>query len=176
MQLHPKRGSLRDKAARLMLRLPGDHELRVREFGSKQAMWLKVLRPEARRDPARPRSARGLAGPAAAARVAGAPRPLHSLLRDQQVIAGIGRTWVDEILNVARLSPFKRGDDLDDDEAERLREAMAAELGRVMDVYEEQVRLPLPRSSRSRRACTPTRASRARSAGRRSRPSSTRTT
>ena len=48
-----------------------------------------------------------------------APRPLHSLLRDQQVIAGIGRTWVDEILHAARLSPFKRGDDLSDDEAER---------------------------------------------------------
>src|SRR3954452_6160894 len=37
-QLNPKRGSLRDKAARLMLRPPHDHELRVREFGSKQAM------------------------------------------------------------------------------------------------------------------------------------------
>src|SRR5918997_1661690 len=46
MQLQPKRGSLRDKAARLMIRLPDDHELRVREFGSKQAMWLKVLRAE----------------------------------------------------------------------------------------------------------------------------------
>ena len=73
-----------------------------------------------------------------------APRPLHSLLRDQQVVAGIGRTWVDEILNVARLSPFKRGDDLDDDEAERLRDAMVSELGRVIDVYEEKVALPLP--------------------------------
>src|SRR5215213_1037083 len=53
MQLNPKRGSLRDKAARLMLRLPDDHELRVREFGSKQAMWLKVLRSgEVDADPA----------------------------------------------------------------------------------------------------------------------------
>ena len=54
------------------------------------------------------------------------------------MIAGIGRTWVDEILNVARLSPFKRGDDLDDDEAERLRAAMVGEVGRVLDVYEER--------------------------------------
>ena len=60
------------------------------------------------------------------------------------MITGIGRTWVDEILNVARLSPFKRGDDLDDDEAERLREAMIGELGRVIAVYEEKVALPLP--------------------------------
>ena len=68
-----------------------------------------------------------MARPAAArASCCDAPRPLHSLLRDQQVVTGIGRTWVDEILNVARLSPFKRGDDLSDDEAEALRAAMAA--------------------------------------------------
>jgi formamidopyrimidine-DNA glycosylase len=146
MQLNPKRGSLRDKAARLMLRLPDDHELRVREFGSKQAMWLKVLRPEALEDD----PALASLGPEAwpdpppLGELLDAPRPLHSLLRDQQVIAGIGRTWVDEILNVARLSPFKRGDDLDEDEAERLRDAMVSELGRVMDHYEDKVRLPLP--------------------------------
>jgi formamidopyrimidine-DNA glycosylase len=146
MQLNPKRGSLRDKAARLMLRLPDDHELRVREFGSKQAMWLKVLRPEAlEEDPALASlGPEAWPDPPPLRELLAAPRPLHSLLRDQQVVAGIGRTWVDEILNVARLSPFKRGDDLDDDEADRLRDAMVSELGRVMDVYEEKVRLPLP--------------------------------
>ena len=146
MQLNPKRGSLRDKAARLMLRLPDDHELRVREFGSKQAMWLKVLRPEAlEEDPALASlGPEAWPDPPPLRELLAAPRPLHSLLRDQQVVAGIGRTWVDEILNVARLSPFKRGDDLDDDEAERLRDAMVSELGRVMDVYEEKVQLPLP--------------------------------
>ena len=36
------------------------------------------------------------------------------VLRDQRVISGIGRSWVDEILWTAHLSPFKRGDDLDD--------------------------------------------------------------
>jgi formamidopyrimidine-DNA glycosylase len=146
LQLHPKRASLRDKSSRLLLRLPGDRELRVREFGTKQAAWAKVLRadqleadealqglgPEAWPDPPPLRE------------LLDAPRPLHSLLRDQQVITGIGRTWVDEILNVARLSPFKRGDDLSDEEADALREAMVSELGRVIDVYEEKVELPLP--------------------------------
>jgi formamidopyrimidine-DNA glycosylase len=146
LQLQPKRASLRDKTSRLLLRLPDERELRMREFGSKQAAWVKVLRtgdveadealaglgPEAWPDPPPLRP------------LLDAPRPLHTLLRDQQVIAGIGRTWVDEILNVARLSPFKRGDDLDDEEAERLRGAMVAELGRVLDVYEERVQLPLP--------------------------------
>jgi formamidopyrimidine-DNA glycosylase len=146
LQLYPKRASLRDRTSRLLLRLSEDRELRMREFGSKQAAWVKVLPaelvdaddalaelgPEAWPDPPPLRP------------LLDAPRPLHSLLRDQQVITGIGRTWVDEILNVAKLSPFKRGDDLDDDEAERLRSAMVSELGRVIDVYEEQVQLPLP--------------------------------
>jgi formamidopyrimidine-DNA glycosylase len=146
LQLHPKRASLRDKTSRLLLRLPGDRELRVREFGTKQAAWVKLLRagdvdadealdglgPEAWPDPPPLRE------------LLDAPRPLHTLLRDQLVITGIGRTWVDEILNVAKLSPFKRGDDLSDDEADALRAAMVSELGRVIDVYEDKVELPLP--------------------------------
>jgi formamidopyrimidine-DNA glycosylase len=60
------------------------------------------------------------------------------------VIAGIGRTWVDEILHAAKLSPFKRGDDLSEEEAANLREAMVAELGRVIEHYEAAVQLPLP--------------------------------
>src|ERR687893_3289047 len=105
LQLYPKRASLKDRTSRLLLRLPGDRELRMREFGSKQAAWVKVLRagdvdaddavaslgPEAWPDPPPLRELLDM------------PRPLHSLLRDQQVITGIGRTWVDEILNVARL-------------------------------------------------------------------------
>jgi formamidopyrimidine-DNA glycosylase len=146
IQLHPKRASLRDRTSRLLLRLPGDRELRVREFGTKQAAWVKVLRAE---DVDGDETLAGL-GPEAwpdpppLRELLDAPRPLHSLLRDQQVVVGIGRTWVDEILNVARLSPFKRGDDLSDEEAEALRAAMASELGRVIDVYEERVDLPLP--------------------------------
>src|SRR4051794_40237701 len=47
IQLHPKRATLRDKTSRLLLRLPGDRELRVREFGTKQRAWIKVLRTDA---------------------------------------------------------------------------------------------------------------------------------
>jgi formamidopyrimidine-DNA glycosylase len=146
-QLFDKRASLRDKTSRVLLRLPGDRELRVREFGTKQRAWVKLLTPEALETE---ETIVGLAPEAwpeppddLAERLA-APRPLHSLLRDQRVIAGIGRTWVDEILHTAQLSPFKRGDDLSDAEVEVLSEAMASELGRVIDVYEEQVQLPLP--------------------------------
>ena len=146
IQLHPKRASLRDRTSRLLLRMPGDRELRVREFGTKQAAWVKVLPAEA------VDADESLAGlgpeawpdPPPLRELLDAPRPLHSLLRDQQAIAGIGRTWVDEILNAAKLSPFKRGDDLSDEEAEGLRAAIASELGRVIDVYEQRVDLPLP--------------------------------
>ena len=146
IQLQPKRASLRDKTSRLLLRLPDDHELRVREFGSKQAMWLKVLRPEAlEEDPALASlGPEAWPDPPPLRELLDAPRPLHTLLRDQQVITGIGRTWVDEILNVAKLSPFKRGDDLDDDAADALRAATVSELGRVIDAYEAAVELPLP--------------------------------
>ena len=146
LQLHPKRASLRDRTSRLLLRLPGGRELRLREFGTKQAAWVKVLRAE---EVDADESLAGL-GPEAwpdpppLRELLDAPRPLHALLRDQQVIAGIGRTWVDEILNVAKLSPFKRGDDLSDAEADALRAAIVSELGRVIDVYEERVDIPLP--------------------------------
>ena len=146
IQLHPKRAGLRDRTSRLLLRLPGGRELRVREFGTKQAAWAKVLRAE---DVDGDETFEGLGpdawpDPPPLRELLDSPRPLHSLLRDQQVIAGIGRTWVDEILHVAKLSPFKRGDDLSDEEADVLREAMVSELGRVIDVYEERVDIPLP--------------------------------
>jgi len=146
LQLHPKRASLRDRTSRLLLRLPGDRELRVREFGTKQAAWVKLLRAsELDAEPAlQALGPEAWPDPPPLRELLDAPRPLHSLLRDQQVITGIGRTWVDEILNVARLSPFKRGDDLSEEEAEALRAAMVSELGRVIAVYEERVALPLP--------------------------------
>lgn len=147
LMLYDKRGSMRDKTSRVLIRLPGDRELRLREFGTKQAAWIKLLTldgleaepalkslgPEAWPDP-----------PADLGEILGTARPLHSQLRDQQVIAGIGRTWVDEILHQAKLSPFKRGDDLSKPEAKALRKAMVGELQRVLDVYEEKVALPLP--------------------------------
>jgi formamidopyrimidine-DNA glycosylase len=136
-QMFDKRASMKDRTSRILFRLPGGRELRVREFGTKQAAWVKLLRPDA------VEADEALDGlgpeawpdpPADLAERLSAPRPLHSMLRDQRVIAGIGRTWVDDILHAARLSPFKRGDDLSEEEADALREAIAGELGRVIDV------------------------------------------
>ncbi len=60
------------------------------------------------------------------------------------MIAGIGRSWVDEILHRARLSPFKRGADLDEEEAGVLREAIVACLGGAIEHYERTLSLPIP--------------------------------
>jgi formamidopyrimidine-DNA glycosylase len=72
------------------------------------------------------------------------PRPLYALLRDQHVLAGIGRSWVDEILHAAMISPFKRGSDLDPDELLRLREAIVGRLGGALAHYETAIALPIP--------------------------------
>jgi len=49
---------------------------------------------------------------------------LKNLLTDQQVIAGIGNAYSDEILHTARLSPFKTAATMTPDDFERLREAI----------------------------------------------------
>ena len=42
------------------------------------------------------------------------------------------------------LSPFKRGSDLDADEAERLGEAIVGRLGEAIAHYEQVIELPIP--------------------------------
>ena len=60
------------------------------------------------------------------------------------MIAGIGRSWVDEILHAAMISPFKRGSDLDEDESGRLRETTVRILGDAIAHYEQSLKLPIP--------------------------------
>jgi formamidopyrimidine-DNA glycosylase len=146
LQLYDKRAGPRDRTSRLLVRLEDGRELRLREFGTKQRAWAKLVETGA----ADADEAVAMLGPEAwpdpppLEDLLDAPRPLHALLRDQHVIAGIGRSWVDEILHAAKLSPFKRGSDLSADESERLRAAIVTELGRALDHYERTVELPIP--------------------------------
>ena len=147
LQLFHKRAGPRDRTSRLLVRIADGRELRLREFGTKQAAWVKLLRA----DELEADEALAKLGPEAWPQpptelrtILDAPRPLHTLLRDQRVIAGIGRSWVDEILWTARLSPFKRGDDLDEDEIAALRAAMTAVLDHAIEHYERVVALPIP--------------------------------
>ena len=63
-------------------------------------------------------------------------RRLHSLLRDQRAVAGIGRAWANEILLRARLSPFALSTELSADEVERLAAAIDEELSRGLEARE----------------------------------------
>jgi formamidopyrimidine-DNA glycosylase len=61
-------------------------------------------------------------------------RQLHSLLRDQRALAGIGRAHANEILWRARLSPFRLSTDLDGAEAETLADAIHEDLAMALDL------------------------------------------
>ncbi|OKJ21678.1 DNA lyase [Streptomyces sp. CB00316] len=60
--------------------------------------------------------------------VGGARRQIKGALRDQSLIAGIGNAYSDEILHVAKMSPFKRTADLDEDDITRLYTALRTTL------------------------------------------------
>lgn len=142
-----KRASLKDRASRVLIRLADGRELRLREFGTKQRAWAKLLPVEAVSEDEMVRTLGPEAWPpppldAFAAAIA-EPRHLHPLLRDQRVIAGIGRSWVDEILWEARLSPFKKGSELEPAEVERLHAALHV-LGDAIAHYEEAIGPEVP--------------------------------
>jgi len=66
-------------------------------------------------------------------------RRLHAFLRDQRLIAGIGRAWANEILNHAQLSPYALTTDLSDGEVQRLNDAIQEELARGLELRERGV-------------------------------------
>jgi formamidopyrimidine-DNA glycosylase len=147
LQLFDKRASLRDRRSRILVRIADGRELRLREFGTKQSAWAKLLA----RDAVAQDEMVATLGPDAwppppldefAERIR-QPRHLHPLLRDQRVIAGIGRSWVDEILWEARLSPFKKGSELSDEEVKTVYDALPL-LGNVVKHYEGVIGESIP--------------------------------
>jgi formamidopyrimidine-DNA glycosylase len=147
LQLFDKRASLRDRRSRILVRIADGRELRLREFGTKQSAWAKLLP----RDQVAEDEMVATLGPDAwpvppldrFAELIDQPRHLHPLLRDQRVIAGIGRSWVDEILWEARLSPFKKGSELSNEEVKALHDALPI-LGNVVKHYEGVIGESIP--------------------------------
>jgi formamidopyrimidine-DNA glycosylase len=147
LQLFDKRASLRDRRSRILVRIADGRELRLREFGTKQSAWAKLLP----RDQVTEDEMVATLGPdawpapplARFAELIDQPRHLHPLLRDQRVIAGIGRSWVDEILWEARLSPFKKGSELSEEEVKALHDALPI-LGNVVEHYEGVIGESIP--------------------------------
>jgi formamidopyrimidine-DNA glycosylase len=154
LQLFDKRASLKDRTARLLVRLDGGRELRLREFGTQQRAWAKLLETDAVEEQEEVATLGPDAWPAPPPDVFSErldqPRHLHPLLRDQRTLAGIGRSWVDEILWTARQSPFLKGSELDEGAAEALRSACDEVLGGALDHYERVIgdtvpdKLPMP--------------------------------
>ena len=153
LQVFDKRASLKDRRSRVLIRLADGRELRLREFGTRQRAWAKLLARAEVADDEMVATLGPEAWPAPAlddlAAAVDQPRHLHPLLRDQRAIAGIGRSWVDEILWEARLAPFRKGSDLAGEEVGRLHDGLAV-LGGAIERYEEVIgdavpdKLPMP--------------------------------
>ena len=153
LKVFEKRASPKDRASRVLIRLEDGRELRLREFGTKQRAWAKLLPVDAVAEDEMVATLGPEAWPSPPleefAGLIDQPRHLHPLLRDQRTIAGIGRSWVDEVLWEARLSPFKKGSELSDEEVERLHAALHV-LGDAIEHYEEVIgeqvpdKLPMP--------------------------------
>jgi formamidopyrimidine-DNA glycosylase len=153
LQVFDKRSSMKDKRSRLLVRIADGRELRLREFGTRQRAWAKLvpaekvevdemiatLGPEAWPPPPLEEFAAAI----------DEPRHLHPLLRHQRTIAGIGRSWSDEVLWEAALSPFRKGSDLEPEEVERLHAGLDV-LGAAIETYEETIgetvpdKMPMP--------------------------------
>ena len=116
----------------------GGAQLVLTEAGSKKRAGVWLLRPEA------VEAELGHLGPEAndvdaaglGEILAADSRRLHSVLRDQRKIAGIGRAWANEILHAAQLSPYALTKDLTQDEIERLASAIRDELARGLELRE----------------------------------------
>jgi formamidopyrimidine-DNA glycosylase len=63
----------------------------------------------------------------------GERRQLKGALRDQSLIAGVGNAYSDEILHVAKMSPFKLASSLTDEETHRLYEALRTTLAEAVE-------------------------------------------
>src|SRR6058998_696740 len=114
------------KTPAFRLRFTDGAELVLTEAGSKKRAGVWLLTPEAAEEELAHLGpeALGLGADRLGEICADESRRLHSLLRDQRLIAGIGRAWANEILHRAGLSPYALSQDLTPAEVERLAEAI----------------------------------------------------
>jgi formamidopyrimidine-DNA glycosylase len=126
------------KSPAFQLVFEGGSRLVLTEAGSKKraGVWL-LTREEAEQELAHlGPEALGLGAERLAEILSGESRRLHSLLRDQRIVSGIGRAWANEILHHAQLSPFALSRELDAEEIERLAASMDEELARGLELRE----------------------------------------
>ena len=131
-------GEKRPKTPAFRLRFEDGAELILTEGGPKKRAGVWLFRPEtleaeiAHLGP----EANTLAAEQLAAVLESDSRRLHALLRDQRLIAGIGRAWANEILHHARLSPYALSTQVSEEETARLSDAIREELARGLELRE----------------------------------------
>jgi formamidopyrimidine-DNA glycosylase len=124
------------KTPAFRLAFQGGAQLVLTEAGSKKRAGVWLLNPEeaeAELGHLGP-DALDVDAPALTEILAADSRRLHSLLRDQRAIAGIGRAWANEILHAAKLSPYALSSQVDSGETERLATAIHDELTRGLEL------------------------------------------
>ena len=126
------------KTPAFRLEFEGGTRLVLTETGAKKRAGVWLLTPEAAEAEVAHLGpeAYGIGAERLAEICAAESRRLHSMLRDQRAIAGIGRAWANEILHHARLSPFALSSQLDSEEIESLSEAIQTELARGLELRE----------------------------------------
>src|SRR5205085_5660989 len=130
----PKQTKPKGAVLRLAYRGPGRPSILVKEFGTERKAGWWVLAP-------------GDDGPLAAlgpepdseafatfVRAGDDHRRVHTLLRDQRTVAGIGRGYSDDILHRARLSPYATLAALTPEERERLLDAVREVLEEALEI------------------------------------------
>jgi formamidopyrimidine-DNA glycosylase len=132
-------GAKGPKTPAFRLRFENGGELVLTEAGSKKraGVWLETPeQTEAELAHLGP-EALGLDAERLGEILAGENRRLHSFLRDQRALAGIGRAHANEILNLAQLSPFALTTQLTPEEVERLATAIEEDLSRALALREQ---------------------------------------
>ena len=126
------------KSPAFRLLFAGGAQLVLTEAGSKKRAGVWLLTPEAAEAELEHLGpeANELDDGQLAEILASDSRRLHSLLRDQRRIAGIGRAWANEILHAAQLSPYALTRDVDGEEVTRLNAAIQQELARGLELRE----------------------------------------
>jgi formamidopyrimidine-DNA glycosylase len=125
-------GETRPKSAVLALRFASGLHLAMTEGGTKRRAAAWLLRPaevEAELAHLGPEPLDPDFTPARLREALATPHRLHAFLRDQRLIAGVGRAYANEILHAARLSPYASTTALDDEELDRLHAAIVGTLG-----------------------------------------------
>ena len=135
---HVRAGEAGPKTPAFRMRFEGGGELVLTEAGAKKRAGVWLLTPEAAEQELAHLGpeALGVGVERLGEILSSDSRRLHSFLRDQRALAGIGRAWANEILQRARLSPFALSTELSREEVERLSAAIDEELARGLELRE----------------------------------------